>query len=248
MDFNSGKPSHIFAFLLLIGSFLLIFAVPIVTFFAVINSPQLIEDLDVSEISAFISQLLVIFVFVLVPFAWYFIVNKLVLKQILTRIKLVSQNIDRAFLWGILAAIVIFILIFIIEVILIMLGQDPQDLSNIPDIQKLFSWPTIFLLVTIQPIGEEIFFRGFLFEKIEKYSGGIPAIFFTAFLFGIAHMSYGKIFPVIMPMIMGVILGFIVLKTKNLYSSIIAHVAFNVTSLTLAFLGWELLENIALIL
>jgi membrane protease YdiL (CAAX protease family) len=51
-----------------------------------------------------------------------------------------------------------------------------------------------------------------------------------------------------MPMVMGVILGFIILKTKNLYSSIIAHVAFNVTSLTLAYLGWELLENFALIL
>ena len=85
-------------------------------------------------------------------------------------------------------------------------------------------------------------------EKIEKHSGSVPAVFFTAFLFGIAHMSYGKIFPVLMPMVMGVILGFIILKTKNLYSSIIAHVAFNVTSLTLAYLGWELLENFALIL
>ncbi|KYK23056.1 hypothetical protein AYK21_06620 [Thermoplasmatales archaeon SG8-52-2] len=248
MDFNAGKPSHIFALLLLIGSFLLIFILPIITFFFIMDSPNLIENLNISELSAFTSQLLVIAVFILVPFFWYYIVNRLNLKAIFVRIRLVSQNIDEAFLWGILAAIGIFILIFIIEIILIALGQNPQDLSNIPDIQRLFSWPTIFLLVTIQPIGEEIFFRGFLFEKIEKYSGSVPAVFFTAFLFGIAHMSYGKIFPVLMPMVMGVILGFIILKTKNLYSSIIAHVAFNVTSLTLAYLGWELLENFALIL
>ena len=248
MDFNVGKLSHIFALLLLIGSFLLIFILPIITFFILTDSPYLIENINISETVALLSQLPVILVFIVVPFFWYYTVNKLKLKEIFSRIRLVSQNIDEAFLWGILAAIGIFSLIFAIEIILIIFGLNPQDLSNIPDIQRLFSWPTIFLLVSIQPIGEEIFFRGFLFEKIEKHSGSVPAIFFTAFLFGLAHMSYGKIFPVLMPMVMGVILGFIVIKTKNLYSAIIAHVVFNVTSLTLAYLGWELLENFALIL
>jgi len=184
----------------------------------------------------------------LVPFAWYFIVNKLGLKGIFARIKLVSKNIDKAFLWGILAAIVIFFVIFVIEYVLISLGHKPQDLSNIPDLQRLFSWPSMFFLVAIQPIGEEIFFRGFLFEKIENFAGGTTAVFITAFLFGIAHMSYGKIFPVLMPMLMGIIFGYIVLKTKNLYSSLFAHIVFNITVLTLAYLGWELLKETALIL
>jgi membrane protease YdiL (CAAX protease family) len=126
------------------------------------------------------------------------------------------------------------------------MGQKTQDLSNIPDIQRLFSWPVLFFLVTIQPIGEEIFFRGFLFEKIEHFGGGIVAIFITAFLFGLAHMSYGKIFPVLMPMVMGIVLGYIIFKTKNLYSSIIAHIIFNVTSLSLAYVGQHLLEQFAL--
>jgi len=247
MDFKFEKPSHIFALLLIIGTFFLIFIIPIITFFILIDSTQLIENLEIPEVITIVTQLFIIIIlFILVPFAWYYIVNKLKFKDILIRIKLVSENIDKAFLWGLFAAIISFIIIFIIEFALIKLGQKPQDLSNIPDLQRLFSWPVLFFLVTIQPIGEEIFFRGFLFEKIEKYAGGIIAVIVTAFLFGLAHMSYGKIFPVIMPIFMGFILGYIVFKTKNLYSSIIAHVVFNVTSLTLAYVGQQLLEQIAL--
>lgn len=246
MDFKFDKPSHIFALLLLIGCFFLIFIIPIITFFILIDSPTLIENLQISEIVALESQLLVIAVFILIPFAWYYFVNNLKLKEIFRRIKLVSENIDKAFLWGILAAVSIFVIIFIIEFALIKIGQKSQDLSNIPDLQRLFSWPVLFFLVAIQPIGEEIFFRGFLFEKIENFAGGIVAIFITAFLFGLAHMSYGKIFPVLMPILMGIILGYVVYKTKNLYSAVIAHVVFNITSLALAYLGQHLLEQFAL--
>jgi len=246
MDFKFDKPSHIFTLLLLLGCFFLIFIFPIITFFILIDSPQLIENLEISEIVALESQLLVIAIFILIPFAWYYFVNNLKFKEILRRIKLVTENIDKAFLWGLLAAIIIFLIIFVIEFVLIKMGYKPQDLSNIPDIQRLFSWPVLFFLVAIQPIGEEIFFRGFLFEKIEHFGGGIVAIFITAFLFGLAHISYGKIFPVLMPMVMGIVLGYIVFKTKNLYSSIIAHIIFNVTSLSLAYVGQHLLEQFAL--
>ena len=167
---------------------------------------------------------------------------------VLVTVWLTILGIDYPFLWGLLAAIAIFAVIFVIELALIQLGHEPEDLSNIPDIQRLFSPVTMFLLVGTQPIGEEIFFRGFLFDKIEKFSGGVIAIVITSVLFGIAHMSYGKIFPAVMPIFMGMILGYIVYKTQNLYSAIIAHVTFNLTSLTLAYLAQELLEQASLIL
>ena len=164
------------------------------------------------------------------------------IKESFSRLKLRLDRIDMAFLWGILAAINIFILIFIIEFALIRMGYQAEDLSNIPDIRQLFSWPTMFFLVGFQPIAEEIFFRGFLFDKIEKFAGGIFAIVITAFLFGLAHMSYGKIFPVVMPILIGLILGYIVYKTKNLYSSIIAHIVFNITVLMIVYVGSELIK------
>jgi membrane protease YdiL (CAAX protease family) len=249
MDFDIKKPSHILAFFILIISFILIFVLPVMTFFVMQDMPQLLEQVNISESVAIQSQLIIIAVFIFVPFSWYALVNKLNFKGILSRIKLVKNNIDKAFLWGIFAAITIFVFIFVIEILLIyFLNYNPKDLSNIPDIQRLFSPITLFFIVGIQPIGEEIFFRGFLFEKIEGYGGGLLSIIITSILFGIAHMSYGKIFPALMPIVMGLILGYIVYRTKNLYSAIIAHVTFNLSSLTLAYIGQELLNEISLIL
>ena len=256
MDFNIKKPLHILALILITLSFFFIIIVPILSFVGTFPSTQSIELQEVSESIKLISeifflifQLVLIFgLMVVIPFLWYLLVNNCNLKEIFHRIKLKLENIDKAFLWGIISAITIFFLVFVIELILITMGYKSQDLSNIPDIQKLFSWPVLFLLVAVQPIAEEIFFRGFLFEKVEHFTGGIGAILISSFLFGIAHMSYGKIFPVIMPILMGIILGYVVYKTNNLYSAIIAHITFNVTSITLAYIGYELLENIALIL
>lgn len=246
MDLNLEKPSHIFAVILLILSIIVFFILPIYTFIVIQKSPELIENIEISESIAVISQIITIASFVVVPFFWYYFVNRLKLKEIFIKIKLVSKNIDKAVLWGILAAATVFIFIFLIEIVLINVGQNPSDLSNISDIEKIFSPLTMFLLVSIQPIGEEIFFRGFLYEKIEGFTGALFAIVITSLLFGIAHMGYGKIFPVLMPIIMGFVLGSIVYKTKNLYSAIIAHVTFNLTSLFLSYFGQKLLENLAL--
>ncbi len=256
MDFDIKKPLHILALILVTLSFFFIIIVPILSFAGTFPTTQSTEFQEISESLKFISeifflifQLVLVFgLMVVVPFLWYFLVNNCNIKEFFSRIKLRSDNIDKAFLWGILSAIVIFFGVFAIELVFILMGYTASDLSNIPDIQKIFSWPVMFFLVAIQPIAEEIFFRGFLFDKIEKFTGSIGAILLTSFLFGIAHMSYGKIFPVIMPILMGIILGYIVYKTQNLYSSIIAHITFNITSITLAYIGYELLENIAVIL
>jgi membrane protease YdiL (CAAX protease family) len=250
MDFNIKKPLHILALILLIVTFFVFIIFPILSFIGVFPSTQSVEVQELSESIRLLSELIMLVVqlclvfglLVIVPILWYILVNECTIKEAFSRLKLRLVRIDMAFLWGIIAAIVIFIVIFILELILIRMGYQAEDLSNIPDIRKLFSWPTMFFLVGIQPIAEEFFFRGFLFDKIEKFGGGIIAIVTTAFLFGLAHMSYGKLFPVIMPILIGIILGYIVYRTKNLYSSIIAHVVFNITVLTIAYVGTELIK------
>jgi membrane protease YdiL (CAAX protease family) len=248
MDFKPDKPKHIFALLLLLISFFLIFILPISTFILALDTNRILDTINIPEIVAIQSQLLVIAIFILIPFAWYYFVNKSDFKDIKSRIKLIPKDIDKVFLLGILSAVAIFIIIFMIELLMISAGIEAKDLSNFPELQRLFSWPTLFFLIAIQPIGEEIYFRGFLFDKLENYGGGPFAVVITAVLFGIAHMSYGKEIPVIMIIFMGLILGYIVYKSKSLYSSIIAHIVFNVSSFTLAYLGMELLNESSLIL
>ena len=250
MDFNIKKPLHILALILLLVTFFVIIIFPILSFIGVFPSTQSVEAQEVSESIRLLSELIMLVIqlclvfglLVIVPILWYILVNECTIKEAFSRLKLRLERIDMAFLWGIIAAIIIFIVIFILEFVLIRMGHQAEDLSNIPDIRQLFSWPTMFFLVGFQPIAEEIFFRGFLFDKIEKFAGGAIAIVTTAFLFGLAHMSYGKLFPVIMPILIGIILGYIVYRTKNLYSSIIAHVVFNVTVLTIAYVGTELIK------
>jgi len=255
MDFNIRKPSHIFSLLLLSVTLILIIILPILSFFNV-SFPIEFNQMDqptetielISEIFLLTFQLAsIIVLLIFFPIIWYVLVNKLTLKEIFDRLRLRLEGIDVAFLWGIVSAVVMFGIVFLIGVILVVMEYNVEELSNIPDLQQYFSIPSLFLLIAIQPIAEEIFFRGFLLEKIESQAGKPMAILTTAVLFGLAHMSYGKIYPVIMPMIMGLILGFVVIKTKNLYSAIIAHIIFNLTAFILSILSQHLVPE-ALIL
>jgi len=101
----------------------------------------------------------------------------------------------------------------------------------------MFSIPSLYLLVTIQPFCEEFFFRGFLLEKFTKVGGTSFAVVSTAVLFGISHLTYTYAYTAIIAVILGILFALVVLKTKNLYASIFAHTLLNVTSLTLYFFG-----------
>ena len=243
MDFNYRKPMHVLALLLIISSIFIILISPILSFFEFFPSTQSVEYQNIVdnlnlmvEIFMLILQLAFAFVFlILFPLLWYVLVNSISFKKALSRIRLTFENIDIAFLWGILTVGLIFVITFLLEFVLEQSGANLSDLSNIPDLEALFSPAILFFIVAIMPVAEEIFFRGFLMEKFESYAGKNFAIVMSAVLFGIAHMSYGKIYPVIMPIIMGLLLGYIVIKTKNLFASIIAHVTFNIVVIILYF-------------
>ncbi len=248
MDLNIRKPSHIFSLLLLSITFILIIIQPVLSFFDESIPSELSQIAQLPETMKLIFEIflltlqltLVIVLLIFFPIIWYVLVNKLTLKEIFDRLRLRLEGIDVAFLWGIVSAVVMFGIVFLIGVILVVMEYNVEELSNIPNLQQYFSVPSLFLLIAIQPIAEEIFFRGFLLEKIDSLAGKPMAILTTAVLFGLAHMSYGKVYPVIMPMVMGLILGFVVIKTKNLYSAIIAHVIFNLTAFILSILSQSL--------
>jgi len=191
------------------------------------------------EIITFLLQTaLYIVIPIVVVLSWYSLVNKLTIKEGISRLKLKLEGIDAAFLWGIISGIVMIAVSIIISYILVMTKQNPE--GNVEQILKYFSIPSAFIIITIQPISEEIFFRGFLLEKIDSVAGGIIAIFATAILFGLAHMGYGGYYPVVFPILLGLILGTVVIKTKNLCSSIIAHIIFNFTVFMIAIFSMSL--------
>ena len=83
----------------------------------------------------------------------------------------------------------------------------------------------------VQPIFEELLFRGLLFKGLETRLGGNLTVLATSVLFVIGHAQYD--FPILMLVLFpnALILGFARLKTKNLTTPIILHCINNITVL-----------------
>ena len=190
------------------------------------------------EIITLIFQLFfVVLLFVLIPILWYILVNNLNFSQIREQIQLRLKGLNMAILWGVIATIIMFAILFILGIGVVITSNEIEEVSNIPELEMIFSPPIMFILIIIQPVGEEIFFRGFLLDKVNSLYGKNYAMISTAILFGIAHLLPGKFFPAIMTGIFGFILAYLVLKTKNLYAAIIAHILFNIISFSFYYLS-----------
>ncbi|MEM4257736.1 MAG: type II CAAX endopeptidase family protein [Candidatus Thermoplasmatota archaeon] len=243
MDFSIKKPTHILALLAMTLVFCITIGLPILTFFNYLPStPEGIQSVPAQlqilfEIILVGLQLsLIIVLFIGVPILWYVLVNRLSIKSIFERLQLKKQEIPQAILWGGITMICSFIMIVIIDIFLLAGGFDPSKQSNIEDLEKILSLPSMVVIISIQPIAEEFFFRGFLLEKINSWKGPTTAVVLPSILFGIAHLSYGKIYPLVMTGIVGAFLAFFVIKTKNLLTGVLAHIFFNITSITLYYL------------
>ena len=94
-------------------------------------------------------------------------------------------------------------------------------------------------VVILAPLGEEIIFRGFLQQILEKHWKDITqAILFTALIFSLIHMNpywFVQIY------FLGVILGFLAWKTKSIIAPLILHSLNNSMALFLSSL--ELQQN-----
>jgi membrane protease YdiL (CAAX protease family) len=245
MDFNFRKPTHFIALLGLTGSLFLFIVFPLVSLFyssqfsSITTPPMTSSQKAIFEIILLVFQLGFVFIaMIVVPLLWYTLVNRIPLKEMFSRLNLRRQNIDTAILWGVIAIITAFAVTIAIGLLYMMItNTDTENLSNIPDLQQLFSIPSLYLIVLLQPFCEEFFFRGFLLEKITKVSNWKIAVIFTSVLFGISHLTYTYAYTAILAVILGLIFALVVVKTKNLYAAIFAHTIINVTSLTLYFFG-----------
>ncbi len=245
MDFDVKKLTHLVALLGLLGSLALFIVFPLVSLFfpteiPAIYSPLMspLQKLTVEMVLLFVQFLFVFAGLIFVPLLWYKVVNQISLKEMFSRLQLKKEGLDMALLWGFITVIVAFGITLTIGLVYMYLTKiDPNTLSNIPDLQQLFSIPSLYLLVAIQPFCEEFFFRGFLFEKIQKTAGIPLAVIVTSVLFGVSHLSYTYAYAAITAVFLGVLFSLVVLKTKNLYAAIFAHTLINIVSLTLYFTG-----------
>ena len=74
------------------------------------------------------------------------------------------------------------------------------------------------------PVFEEIMFRGFLLPSLTRYISVRSAIFLSAFIFAVAHLSLSEVLPLAT---LGVVLGFVYTRSRNLLAPMLLHSLWN---------------------
>lgn len=89
----------------------------------------------------------------------------------------------------------------------------------------------LLILITVigAPIVEELFFRGFVQRAAVARLGRWPGLLLTAAIFGLVHFQVLQ-FPALVAF--GLVLGLLADRTGRLGPSILAHMAFNATTVT----------------
>jgi CAAX protease family protein len=93
------------------------------------------------------------------------------------------------------------------------------------------AWALSILSVTLAPLMEELFFRGFLYPVLARSLGLPIAVFLTALGFAALHgmqlmFSWG---PVLVIFLVGVVLTLVRAKTNSVASGVLIHMAYNGT-------------------
>lgn len=93
------------------------------------------------------------------------------------------------------------------------------------------AWALSILSVTLAPLMEELFFRGFLYPVLARSLGLPVAVFLTALGFAALHgmqlmFSWG---PVLVIFLVGVVLTLVRAQTNSVSSGVLVHMAYNGT-------------------
>ncbi len=103
----------------------------------------------------------------------------------------------------------------------------------------LEAWILSVFGVTLAPLFEELFFRGFLYPVLVRRIGPSPAIILTAASFGLIHAPQlaQAWAPVLVVFLVGLVLTITRAVTKSVASSLLIHMAYNGTISVLLFLA-----------
>lgn len=85
----------------------------------------------------------------------------------------------------------------------------------------------VLMVAVAAPIGEELFFRGFVFNLLRHRLGLAPAVWLSAGLFALLHVSVKNFLPIL---IIGALLAWLYARTGSLWSCVVMHGTFNLLS------------------
>jgi len=159
--------------------------------------------------------------FMLVPLIWFLTSRK---EPLFKRLRLNPISSFTA-LMAVLFSIGLIILSDELDKIIQIILPAPEyivDLNGLLEPDTLFGFILLFVAVSIiAPLGEELLFRGFLQQFLEKHWKDVTrAILVTALFFATIHMNP---YWFIQIYILGIMLGFLSWKTGSVFPPLILH-------------------------
>jgi membrane protease YdiL (CAAX protease family) len=138
--------------------------------------------------------------------------------------------------------ILVFLLIMIILITTLLNYQPQQHILHDFFLEEQRFWPlffSIFMVVALGPIVEEIFFRGFAYNAIKKRWGAPKACVLISVVFAGLHANLIGFLPIFA---LGLLLVYMYEKTGSLIPSITIHILHNSMMMLMLFLGRNLLQ------
>ena len=138
----------------------------------------------------------------------------------------------------VVAMIVDNIAVLIYAIAFIFFFGEPTTITELPGGTSWESSPTALILTFISiciltPISEELLFRGYMLDALNRLHGKWPAIIISSIIFGMVHFDP---FTMGMATIGGVIYGWIRMRTGSLVPGIVAHAMWNTMALMVTYL------------
>jgi hypothetical protein len=101
--------------------------------------------------------------------------------------------------------------------------------------RPLDAYLTVAFAITLGPLMEELFFRGFLYPVIARRMGAVWGILLTSVPFGLMHYAqYRSWSAVLIILMVGIVLTVVRTTTKSVAASFLAHVGYNGSLMVLA--------------
>ncbi len=179
-------------------------------------------------------------IFVLLPVLVFLIVGKYNIKDTLKlrRTRPINYLII-VFLTMFAMPVVGVLNLLVLGLIRLVFGKNlPIDQILIPDIPTLFI--AILVIGVSAAVCEETLFRGLISKGYDRF-GVIASLVITSVLFGILHRDIQKGVSTIL---LGALIGYIVYRTKSIYSGMVAHFTNNTVAVILTYWTAEMSERL----
>jgi membrane protease YdiL (CAAX protease family) len=175
--------------------------------------------------------------FIAATLAWVGRKGPHALNRLIGQRRPLSSDVLAGIAYGIVGSIVItFGVGATLELLLRSLGLEVPDVQQA--LQDLVTGPAapiaIVAIVCLAPIGEELLFRGMLFQALRQRFGFWPAALASGLVFGVIH---GEPLVIFITAVFGVYLAWVFHHRGTLLVPIIVHALFNTLSVLLIRLG-----------